>query len=70
MEKLLSAHLISVAETFANSCNVSIVEFQLDEENKQVFFYLFVCLFVRLSNSLLVCLPLLSIGSCDFLLEG
>ena len=48
MEKLLSAHLISVAETFANSCNVSIVEFQLDEENKQVFvFYLlFVCLFV------------------------
>ena len=36
MEKLLSAHLISVAETFANSCNVSIVEFQLDEENKQV----------------------------------
>ena len=42
MEKLLSTQLISVAETFANSCNVSIVEFQLDEEKKQVLQFSFV----------------------------
>ena len=49
MEKLLSTQLISVAETFANSCNVSIVEFQLDEEKKQVLQFTFVTITIEIN---------------------